>query len=1379
MNFPPDARVPIAQLQPSLDSSDAFVEGLVTLIWPYSSSDRSTSILLVEPDFRLRPNGGQVRISFTGASAQAIAKSGLTGGDRLSVRLTAAVWLPEGTGGTALGRGTRWQLQYGQSLTLQISQEAREPFLVKVDSSSPILAPQDVVRTPPQSPLESRYPLPLHITNESQDAAKTWSSPAFLKRKSLAETSFFDAVCDPFIGDGEDEDDRPRKKARFGRRSDQWTFLERTPSPEVESEPEDSESRNQSVQKHGDEEQVILNGVHSASVRNTDLSETINDVVVTQHPGSPDNRGHIEPPTAIATVDYSDTRQNANGIPPAFSGLPTGNLLLERGGAENVPLREDSEQNKLDIGGIALSASGNDEASKQPVEADGSEEALSLQFNAYEEQNAKVNDEVDQEQQISLETKDHENLDLRGFKVDEDTRVTSPLNATILDGGLTSAPGILGTGARSDELSGSGIQDAAAILDMRGTVSVLEDKSNDSDNDHEVDKASSVRTEEEADYFDGEAGEREYTVDSLVEVRCEDSVDVGATALDKEGKNIEVVDIDSGDDQVEAVLDEEDDESVNTDDERVDLLEYPAKVLSKGSEGSEESYEPGNDSVASVAQVTRSGSEHLDGEEESERESEFESESDEAAEIEHAEAHSQKSKLEYLTLPPNEDLEECEGSQPPVQDHFMSFVDASDSIAEHDHTAGEQGIEHDSNEDMELVKSGNDDQISISISSDELLKEQPDSSRRSDSAEAFSLVKPTISETGEEHVHIDEVVVAETDEDLVIEDLEDEMPMNLSRYPEETSNKAIDISVPLKIDQATKFARAATSLNEHDRTDGNDEELGSDVDGKLTNLGDKRHIDVHSSIISSTTVPEEISSSDAEEVVSIAESIRFMADDGREGQPDNSSYSALARNAIQQAELQEGITMDESLQLPPENPSSPPDDRMVHQDYSDGPQEKIPFPFTPQPSGLSVLYPEGTLVGRHGPSEGVIVNPTSSFSLPDYDSVPGDLNTPLGEQLITPMATQNAEPQQEEDDDDEMKSQVDLDFDDEISNGNVDHLVEDDTASLPLPITTAASRPLVGILRNLGPSSEVRTAKSGNDDISGHTELWSDAGASKQSLQKEDRSSTPESERIESSVDYDEHTDAKSQKRPSQHDVSDSTNVAGDQSKHSTDETLRQASQLGFRTQFSYFAPLSTIEQHYNSTVDVLATVVSSTKASRAIKGPRDYNQTVYITDSSSSLGDSIPSYTTAQIFRPYKQALPVLQTGDALLLRNFKVQMQKHEPMLLSTEYSAWAVFRKDTDVQIHGPHVEFGDEEAGFAETLTEWWHSLSSEVQSQLLSSVPQPEPSNRGRPKGKKKEKRMSEVVHELRDGTKYTDGGADMNSIHQLRDGTMYADDKVL
>jgi len=114
------SHMPIAQLQPSVDTNGSYVRGIVTLIWPYSSSNQSTSILLVEPDFRLRRYRGQVRISFKGASAKAVAKSGLTSGDELLVGLLGAEWLQEEIVIKTPGRGVDWELQFGGRLVLQV-----------------------------------------------------------------------------------------------------------------------------------------------------------------------------------------------------------------------------------------------------------------------------------------------------------------------------------------------------------------------------------------------------------------------------------------------------------------------------------------------------------------------------------------------------------------------------------------------------------------------------------------------------------------------------------------------------------------------------------------------------------------------------------------------------------------------------------------------------------------------------------------------------------------------------------------------------------------------------------------------------------------------------------------------------------------------------------------------------------------------------------------------------------------------------------------------------------------------------------------------------------------------------------------------------------
>ena len=213
-------------------------------------------------------------------------------------------------------------------------------------------------------------------------------------------------------------------------------------------------------------------------------------------------------------------------------------------------------------------------------------------------------------------------------------------------------------------------------------------------------------------------------------------------------------------------------------------------------------------------------------------------------------------------------------------------------------------------------------------------------------------------------------------------------------------------------------------------------------------------------------------------------------------------------------------------------------------------------------------------------------------------------------------------------------------------------------------------------------------------------------------------------------------------------------------------------SPTGFQTPLSYYVPLFAINQHYSHMVDVLAIVAASTKAARAKTGPRDMYQAIYLTDPSSTARDAA-NIITAQLFRPYRQALPMLHVGDPILLRDFKVQMQKRKMGLISTASSSWAVFRPGEDVQVRGPPIELGPEEKGFAKGLGEWWRSLDSEARDAIEGSVPQESNAT----KMSYRDRRCSSPgKHELRSGTVYMDGeDVEPDSIHELRDGTTYMD----
>lgn len=113
-------QIPISHLQPSVDAEPTSITGVVALIWPYSPSNNSFGLLLVEPDFRLRREKGQVRVQFRGSSAGAVARCGISIGDELSLSLVGVIWAKNDDIPKTPGRGIEWELQFEERLVLTV-----------------------------------------------------------------------------------------------------------------------------------------------------------------------------------------------------------------------------------------------------------------------------------------------------------------------------------------------------------------------------------------------------------------------------------------------------------------------------------------------------------------------------------------------------------------------------------------------------------------------------------------------------------------------------------------------------------------------------------------------------------------------------------------------------------------------------------------------------------------------------------------------------------------------------------------------------------------------------------------------------------------------------------------------------------------------------------------------------------------------------------------------------------------------------------------------------------------------------------------------------------------------------------------------------------
>lgn len=164
-----------------------------------------------------------------------------------------------------------------------------------------------------------------------------------------------------------------------------------------------------------------------------------------------------------------------------------------------------------------------------------------------------------------------------------------------------------------------------------------------------------------------------------------------------------------------------------------------------------------------------------------------------------------------------------------------------------------------------------------------------------------------------------------------------------------------------------------------------------------------------------------------------------------------------------------------------------------------------------------------------------------------------------------------------------------------------------------------------------------------------------------------------------------------------------------------SETALRARLTKALRTNLGDFTPLKLLRHNLGKKLDVLAIATSSPpEAQRAKHGPRHYHLRFNVTDPSVAPSGVVE----IQVFRPYKEALPEVEVGDGVLLRNFTVKAEREKGFVLRSEdSSSWAVFRRARVAECKGPPVEFGEGEEGHVERLKEWFRSLT-ETQMERL-------------------------------------------------------------
>ncbi|KAL8929490.1 MAG: hypothetical protein Q9208_001159 [Pyrenodesmia sp. 3 TL-2023] len=1424
---PEPVRVPIAQLEPSLTGSKRHFEGVVTLIWPYSASNKSFSILLAEPDFRLRRQKGQVRIHFTGPSAKAVSRYDPQSGDRVILYLDGAQWENDGTVSKTPGRGIDWQLRFGERVTLKIQRENQDP--VHLDIDHPIPSPEPRIRSPPPSESSTDFASPStpSFLSTAPFRSQAWLTPAFLKRDRLSSSTYFGTDYDPFDED-EFRDNNRRKKTKFGRASDQWRFTEKSSSPE--SAPET---------KKPVAEQAVESGA---------VTTQMNGHGSTVTSGEPNRLGFDGQAISVGTVV-----QNAEG--PIDSAMVVDDHSTHQvpstGGAEHDISVSDTAAPQADTTtvdeGVQTLRSGS-EPLGQPSEVQEEtstkvHEGIPVSGAPHTDQAVQVNEDVDKEggggsPGVMLEEADrattpempqapnidpsYESVEVAAEAEEQaanDTHALPSMVAVVLQNQdilqdrtaiqeklefangdvhgvleeLTEAQQALDSARRSPDNSIEGSQ-------MLGRAQSPPEEADEEEEQSEEDDYEEDEEEEEGDEEGDEFGQPIIQRDSqdwleakerLRSLRPEDPSTVGSGELERAERYL--LEVEQSIKPIDKTNDQEPNESlVHTDPpqgqtvvthEESHMIELlPLTNLSRGQ----------------ITLIT--GKSH-------------------ATEGPHTES---------------------------VRDSYRDEVQEKTST-----TVSESAVmpqrspPHDSQEPA-LLPSG-----SPSSDNGKSLAAPMQHERAIPQDKELPHVLPSYPEPEAEGVEQDAPPEffsdgEEREWDPEEEDIIEEERQRLAEGPE----VGIDGWSPEEIES-------------NDEMEEEEEDIYSAEDASVSE-GYSDGVPNGDDIQTAGTVPPPRTS--AVEVISLLDS---DDDSVAQSQTDGAAMSMFPR-----VRRQSFLTKFSSPkgEVKPFDPSPSPLPSTVQDSqpslYVEEP-EPLRADILSQDEDVQPAFDEA--LKEEQPVNGV--SNVDHDNMDEEDAVseprsPGEglaiednLDPRLKNKVLTPNDTQSKDERYQTSDISlrSLHDTHDLPTPRLTQQRSSDILIPASlrpsspvvpSSSPPLSIERPSSPrhieesvPLVDHLRKLKDEARLSAKQSPKSrrvsNIPASVSPWfaprrsnevipasradnDDAnGESNRSLsQKAADSDDVEEEEEEEEGEDDEEEIPSSMPEVAAHPLTFQSRV------QRTFTTLPKPSQpppAGFRTSYAYYAPLSTLPSHFDAQTSTLGIVLAATPIARASSGPRDYYTTIFLTDPSflpsplldvptSSPSTTTPShFTSTTIFRPTRSSLPSpLPSGSVLLLRSFKVTHTARAPSLLSTATSAWALFPPHTpsaSPAISGPPLEFGAEERGYVRGLWEWWDQLEPDVKASVLEQAEEKvskavKKEERERVKGRRLKGMGLRLApgsgsfrgkvldrHELRDGKEWSDevGGGSAGSPtggrkvkvlvgkHELRDGKEWAD----
>ncbi|KAJ5352861.1 Telomere end binding protein [Penicillium brevicompactum] len=1271
-------KVPIAELSPDLEQpADKSILAVVTLVWPYSSAHKSLSLLLAEPDFRLRRSKGQVKVTFHGRVAEKVAESHVGIGDSICLGLVGSRFVSNEASQQTPGRSIAWDAHFETGVCLEVQHPSQAPLTVNIEHATSPTVTQEASLLPPATPNGKS------IDTEPGTAASTgsWGSPAFLKPSRLSFGGIHRVTFNPFA-----EDDG---FARYSLKRDDWRLVDEPDSPHEEEEVLDWE---QALDRELDEASSEGESTDPATLDAAEVSKPEKDVGIQE--SSPPvfakpsleltgsilerraeesnsalfkdiNEGHVHLPTDTPKIR-----------PIPSPGLPVPSPLVSDHAGLNDYFPSWTSSETQEIGSVAT------EIATPPVsfvEANElyapSNDLQPPQFTGLAPVSEDTNifdSDFPSHHGIGLNSGSH---DLSSGQPDE---AIDPFFSTVGGSGFTNT---------GDQVDHSG--ERASVF-----TETLHKAKNDSfeSMDHELSARSGPTLEPIAHPINKTQLTHAQSPEESATDPRQQNFERDIESAEPE-ENVE----DHSQSDIEPTRDAHSTADMDVDAlyalesmrelrqmEDLDKRTFPQEKSDSGDEIDDSSQATG---------ISRDESPYPDGDQMVDEEDRYDDQSEDDFESQ-------------------DDYEE-DAVQYDQDEMSLDGSEGEDSEEEHGFSPRPRPPQ---SQEIIVLDSDSDDEPAAETSEKPLSQSSEEADR--ESSRAGSADSALISNDANLALNVEE----EEDDDEEDEGDEDE-DEDENEQEEENS-----------WDMGSKQGQLAASDDELE--DDEDQEAGDD-----RGLNDEADALVHDSDKEAESSVQESSDQEENQVMEISAPFHDT-DGGHRHITDPQSPPEAHRFDVQALDDNDQALDHDNRSLADTNQNDDQDSTAGSENRETGDEQD------------SHVYPQD-----HADKSYNVDGPADS-----HYPLSGELDT--ADSVIGQVSTQQVP--------------------ETLDNSS---FVE--TRFELVPASTQEAATLLG--HSLESEFEITStvteqAPAGLDltsqvlSSSGSEDLNRDATAHPDDQANQDSGSEDEAVSAMEFVETIENPER----------VPAAPEVVIPQGPFETPSVVVQPPTLDRddpepRSQLSDFPNLAALSNHQNALVDTLSIVQSVSPISRPKSGAKDWVMSVELTD------PSIAGMTmNAQIFRRYKSAMPSLTEGSAVLLRSFKPQPLEGIITLVSVESSAWTVFDdSDRDTEINSS----GSEERAYASGLRRWYtevgsasvadYILQASIERESIDREPSPPnsevPSELGSPGSRRGSRRRRSnqrvTIHELRDGTRYTEIGSPNNrnsSVHELRDGTLYA-----